>query len=487
MNILKGLEPEKVFKYFEEISQIPRGSGDEKAISDYLVNFAKQRNLEVFQDEALNVIIKKPATKGYENIEGVIIQGHMDMVNEKNSGTEHDFSTDPIKLIVEDDLIRADGTTLGADNGVAVAMGLALLDSDEYQHPKICFVATTEEETGLCGAFALNGSILEGNKYFLNIDSDKEGLFIVSCAGGVRQSLEIDATSESISEDFKAYEIKVRGLNGGHSGIEIQKELANANKLMGRVLYRAFYNYDILISKISGGLKDNAIPREADVTIMVNPDDVQAIEALVAEMNETLKNEFKINEQNLSISIEKIPCENCKKEAFTKEVTKKIIATIMIIPNGVQAMALGIDGLVETSNNLGVIVTEEDKVVFTSATRSSVVSRKQFMQDQLKQIADLVGAKYSEAGNYPGWAYEPESKLRDVCMEIYEDMFGKKAEIEAIHAGLECGLFSEKVAGLDIISFGPNINAQHTPEETLSISSTENVWKLLIEVLKNLK
>ena len=487
MSILKELEPYEVFKFFEEISQIPRGSGDEKAISDYLVNFAKERNLEVIQDKALNVIIKKPATEGYEDSEGVIIQGHMDMVNEKNADTEHDFSKDPIKLIVEGDIIRADGTTLGADNGVAVAMGLALLDSNKYKHPKICLVVTSEEETGLCGAFAIEGSVLEGNKYFLNIDSDKEGTFTVSCAGGVRQYLEIDAVSESVSETFKAYTIKIRGLNGGHSGVEIDKELANSNKLMGRILYKAVTDHNILISKISGGLKDNAIPREADATIMVDPKDTEAIKALVEEMNKTLQNEFKINEANLSVSIEKIPCEDCKKEAFTEEVTKKIVSAIMLIPNGVQSMSLGIDGLVETSNNLGVISTEESKVVLVSATRSSVLSRKHFLQDQLKEIANLLGAKYSESGNYPGWAYEPESKLRDVCVEVYERMYNKRAKVDAIHAGLECGLFSEKVSGLDIISFGPDINAQHTPEETLSISSTENVWKFLLQILEDLK
>lgn len=484
MNTIQGLEPIKVFKYFEEISQIPRGSGNEKAISDYLVNFAKERNLDVIQDEAYNVVIKKSATSGYENAEGVIIQCHMDMVNEKNNDTVHDFTKDPIKLIVEGDIIKADGTTLGADNGIAVAMSLALLDSNEYKHPKLCVVITTEEETGMGGAFALDGKHIEGNKYFLNIDSDKEGMFIVSCAGGIRQIVELNTEHINLPSNYETYTIKVRGLNGGHSGIEIGKGLANSNVLMGRVLYEAFNKYDILISKISGGLKDNAIPREADAIININSDDIQAVEKLVIEADEMFRKEFRSSESNLSISIEKA---NKEEKTFTKEVTNKIIAATMLIPNGVHAMSLDIQGLVETSNNLGVIVTEKDKVIFTSATRSSVISRKHFLQNQVKQVAALIGANYLEYGDYPGWAYEPSSVLRDKCMKLYSEMYNTSAEYEAIHAGLECGLFSEKVKGLDIISFGPNMTGQHTPEEKLSISSTDRVWKFLIKLLEDLQ
>lgn len=484
MTILKGLEPYNVFKYFEEISQIPRGSGDEKAISDYLVNFAKERNLEVIQDKAYNVIIKKPATPGYENFDGIIIQGHMDMVNEKNSDVNHDFLNDPIKLIVDGDIIRADGTTLGADNGIAVAMGLALLDSDQYKHPNICFVITSEEETGMDGAFALDGNLIKGYKYFLNIDSDKEGMFIVSCAGGVRQVLEVPTDFMDTPANYNSYAIKVRGLNGGHSGIEISKELANSNRLMGRILNKIFEKYDISLSTISGGLKDNAIPREADAIINVDANDANNVKILVQKLEEELKSEFRATEPNLALYMEEVTKEE---KSFTNEVSKKIITAILLIPNGVQAMSVDIQGLVQTSNNLGVIVTEKDKVVLTSASRSSVLSSKHFLQDQIRLIAELIGAKYLEYGNYPGWAYEPKSKLRDTCVEIYSKMYNTKAEVEAIHAGLECGLFSEKVPGLDIISFGPNITAQHTPEEKLSISSTERVWNFLVNVLENLK
>lgn len=484
MNTIKGLEPSKVFKYFEEISQIPRGSGNEEAISKYLVNFAKERNLEVTQDESYNIVIKKSATSGYESANGVIIQSHMDMVNEKNGDTIHDFSKDPIKLIVEGDIIKADGTTLGADNGIAVAMSLALLDSNEYKHPKLCVVITTEEETGMGGAFALDGKLIEGNKYFLNIDSDKEGMFIVSCAGGVRQILELPTEYVDVPSNFESYAIKVRGLNGGHSGIEIAKGLANSNVLMGRVLYRAFNKYGILISNISGGLKDNAIPREADAIVNIDSKDIDGVKEIVREADEMFRKEFRVSEPNISISIEKVDREE---KSFTKETSNKVISVIMLIPNGVQAMSLDIQGLVETSNNLGVIVTEKDKVVFTSATRSSVPSRKHFLQDQVKHLAGLIGANYLDYGNYPGWAYEPNSTLRDKCIQLYSEMYNRKAEFEAIHAGLECGLFSEKVQGLDIISFGPNITGQHTPEEKLSISSTERVWKFLVKLLEGLE
>lgn len=484
MNILKGLEPYNVFKYFEEISQIPRGSGNEKAISNYLVNFAKERNLEVIQDNVYNVIIKKPATTGYEDFDGIIIQGHMDMVNEKNSDIIHDFLNDPIKLIVDGDIIKADGTTLGADNGIAVAMGLALLDSNEYKHPKICLVITTEEETGMDGAFALDGNLIKDYKYFLNIDSDKEGVFIVSCAGGVRQVIELPTNYIDIPANYNSYAIKIRGLNGGHSGIEIAKQLANSNILMGRILHKIFDNFNISLSTISGGLKDNAIPREADAIINVDINHVNDVKILVQELEKEIKREFRANEPNLAINMEEVIKEE---KAFTHEVSKKIITAIMLIPNGVQAMSLDIQGLVQTSNNLGVIVTERDKVVLTSASRSSVLSSKYFLQDQIKLLAELIGAKYLQYGNYPGWSYEPKSKLRDTCVNIYSSLYNTKAEVEAIHAGLECGLFSEKVPGLDIISFGPNITAQHTPDEKLSISSTQRVWNFLINVLENLK
>jgi dipeptidase D len=483
-NVLKDLKPYDVFKYFEEITQIPRGSGNEKGISDYLVAFAKEHNLEVIQDEALNVIIKKPGTAGYENAPTVIIQGHMDMVNEKNQGTEHDFDKDPLKLRIEGDMLYATGTTLGADNGIAMAYGMALLASKEIPHPPLEVLMTTDEETGMSGAMALNPEHLDG-RILVNIDSEEEGKLLVSCAGGVRATATLPITWEPVDEEKTALAIRIRGLKGGHSGMEIHKGRGNSNKLMGRILYdlQDAASYDLCA--LNGGAKSNAIPREADATVLINAQDVDGVKALIQRWNEILKNELKASDPEVNVQVEVLPDRYNK--MFSKETTKKAVRLLYLIPNGIQTMSMEIPGLVQSSTNLGVVTTSEEEITFDSATRSSVRTLKEDLVYQSTLVAQVVGAQFQTRADYPDWQYDADSKIRKVFERVYKEMTGNDPEIVAIHAGVECGLFKEKFGEIDMISFGPNLYDVHTPDEHISISSTEKMWDYLLLVLKEIK
>ncbi len=480
--MLENLEPQRVFYYFEEISKIPRGSGNEKEISDYLVNFAKSNKLEYIQDEVLNVIIKKPATNGYENSPAVIIQGHIDMVCEKNNDKVHDFLNEPIKLIIDGNYITADGTTLGADNGIAIAYSLALLEANDISHPPIEAVFTVDEEVGMNGAFALDASKLSG-KLLINIDSEEEGKLLVSCAGGAKLNLHLPIKYENVNPEKNPFIIKVRGLKGGHSGMEINKQRANANKLLGRILSELYNNFDIDLANINGGLKDNAIPREADATIFIKKADEKNIKEILQELEKVYKNEFKNSDSGIKLTFAEA---DKSQKIFTKETTNKIISVLILMPNGVQAMSLDIEGLVETSTNLGVVKTLDEEIIFSSAIRSSVGTKKEELKNQMKYLSELVQGNLTIKGEYPAWEYNENSKLREIFMKVYKNMYGKEAEIEAIHAGLECGLFAKKIENLDIISLGPDMQDVHTPDEKLNIQSTKRVWEYLKEVLKQL-
>lgn len=483
-DVLKDLKPTEVFKYFEEITQIPRGSGNEKGISDYLVAFAKEHKLEVIQDEVLNVIIKKPGTKGYENSPIVILQGHMDMVNEKNNDTEHDFEKDPLRLRIEGDMIYASGTTLGADNGIAIAYALALLASTDIPHPPLEVLMTTDEETGMSGAMGLHAEHIDG-RILVNIDSEEEGKLLVSCAGGIRSAAALKITWEPVEEDAAVVQLKIRGLKGGHSGMEIHKGRGNSNKLMGRVLYDIYDSYKFKLCKLNGGAKNNAIPREADAVLVINNADFDNIKAKVSEWNETFKNEFKASDADVNVEIELLS--NKTDKVFSDETTKKTIKLLYLIPNGIQTMSMEIEGLVQSSTNLGVVTTDEDKVRFDSATRSSVKSLKLDMINQAKVAVEALGAEFFTQSDYPDWQYVADSKVRGVFEKVYKDIYGENPEIVAIHAGVECGLFKEKFGEIDMISFGPNLYDVHTPDEHLSISSTERSWNYLLAVLKEMK
>ncbi|MDU7242732.1 aminoacyl-histidine dipeptidase [Clostridium sp.] len=483
MNILQNLEPKSVFKYFEEISQIPRGSGNEKSISDYLVSVAKKLNLEVIQDKALNVIIKKPGTEGYENSETVILQGHMDMVCEKNKGTDHDFQKDPLKLRVVDDMVYATDTTLGADNGIAVAYALAILESTDIPHPPIEVLITTDEETGMSGAMAISKEHING-KILLNLDNEEEGHLLVSCAGGIRSKHTLNVTVEDAGDYNTFLHIAVRGLKGGHSGMEINKERGNSNKIMGRIL-KSLLSLDYKLVSVNGGSKNNAIPREADAIIALKSEDVAKAKELINNWNPILLNELKTQDPGVNISILE-NTENVEK-VFTKESTEKTVNLLYLIPNGINSNSVEIKDLVESSTNLGVVTTEGNKVEFDSAIRSSVASLKDEIVLRSKTIAELIGADFETTAGYPEWQYDNESKVRGICQDVYKRMYGKDAKIVAIHAGVECGLFNEKLGKLDMISFGPNLYDVHTPQEHMSITSVKNVWDYLLEVLKALK
>ena len=483
MNVLQNLEPKKVFQYFEEISQIPRGSGNEKAISDYLVGVAKKLSLEVIQDEALNVIIKKPGTKGYENSPTVILQGHMDMVCEKNKGTDHDFEKDPLKLRVIDDMVYATDTTLGADNGIAVAYSLAILDSTDIPHPPLEVLITTDEETGMTGAMAISKENVTG-KILLNLDNEEEGHLLVSCAGGVRSKHLLKANLEEVNEYNNFLHIAVRGLKGGHSGMEINKERGNSNKIMGRIL-KSLLELDYKLVEVHGGSKNNAIPREADAIIALKSADLEKAKEIINSWNPILLNELKTQDPGVKVSI----LEDTEKveKVFTRVDTEKAVNLLYLIPNSINTNSVEIAGLVESSTNLGVVITNGDTVEYDSAIRSSVASLKDEIVLRSKTIADLLGAEFETTAGYPEWQYDSESKVRGICQEVYKRMYGKDAEIVAIHAGVECGLFNERLGKLDMISFGPNLYDVHTPEEHMSITSVKNVWDYLLEVLKELK
>lgn len=482
-SVISNLKPQDVFKYFEEISKIPRGSGNEKGISDYLVNFAKGLDLEVIQDEALNIIIRKPGTPGYENSPYVILQGHMDMVNEKNSSTVHDFDKDPLKLRVVDDMLYATGTTLGADNGIAIAMAMAILSSKDIPHPPLEVLITTEEETGMGGAMKLDMSKLKG-RMLINIDSEEEGRLLVSCAGGVRVHMSLPVKREEVKQGFKACTLYIKGLKGGHSGSEINKGRGNSIKILGRVLNSLFSDFDIQLSSVNGGSKMNAIPREAEAVVLFNPSQVSRVKENISCWNETLRNELHTSDPGIVLSLEEC---HIPKDALDKESCRMAIASLMLMPCGIKTMSMDIKGLVESSNNLGVLVTKDESIIYECAIRSSVRSLKYAILEEIKQLAALTGSTIETTGDYPEWQYNPISPIRDTFVRVYERLYNKEPDVYALHAGVECGLFKEKLPDLDMISFGVNLYDVHTPDEHLSISSTERGYEYLCEVLKELK
>lgn len=481
--ILKDLQPVEVFKYFEKLSQIPRGSGNEKEVSDYLVSFAKEHHLEYVQDSALNVVIRKQATLGFENRTAVVLQGHMDMVCEKNKDVEHDFTKDPLKLRINDDMVYATDTTLGADNGIAIAMGLAILASNEYQHPAIELLVTTSEETGMDGAMALNPNDVKG-RTLINIDSEEEGTLLVSCAGGLTARTTIPIEWDVLDENLIPYIVKIRGLKGGHSGMEIDKERGNSNKLMGRILMSILSEIDLRLSSLDGGLKNNAIPRETDAIILVKADDKALVEKKLLELEKIFKTEMRTSDPDVRLEFEVIPTKPQK--MLSKASTINVVNYLYLLINGVTSMSMDIKGLVESSLNLGVVSTNENSIEFISSIRSSVRSLKDELTNRLIVTAKLNGGSVTTEADYPEWSYNPNSNIRTIFEEVYEKIYKKKPHITAIHAGLECGLFAEKFQQLDVISFGPNLYDVHTPNEHMSISSVRRMWEYLLEVLKNI-
>ena len=481
--VLENLQPEKVFYYFEEISKIPRGSGNEKQISDYMVKFAQSLNLEVKQDEANNIYIRKPATPGYENVPPVILQGHMDMVCEKNKNTEHDFEKEGIKLVVENDFIHAKGTTLGADNGVAIAYQMAVLADDTLEHPAIEALMTTAEETGMDGVANLHPEYLQG-KVLLNLDTDIEGEFLVSCAGGAKVHVELPVSYEHAPEAHTLYRLTIKGLTGGHSGADIHKERANAHILIGRMLDRIRCKMPLYIASFVGGTKDNVITREAEVSFYISQTHKKVLEELVEEMKEAFQTEYAKQDPGLEVIL---TTRQEEMEVLSLENTAKVIDLLMLLPHGITAYSMQIEGLVESSLNIGVAQLEKEQFHVVLAVRSSVPTKKENMIRKIKCLSQTLGAKVSVNGDYPAWVYAPQSRIRELAVEVFEQMYHKQPKIEAIHAGLECGFILEKIPGIDMIAFGPNAYDIHSPEERVSISSMARVYEYLINLLREMK
>ncbi|MCL2376647.1 MAG: aminoacyl-histidine dipeptidase [Defluviitaleaceae bacterium] len=482
MAVLANCKPVDVFHYFEEICKIPHGSRNEKAISDYIRDWARGLGLEVIQDDVLNLIIKKPATAGYEASSTVIIQGHTDMVCEKNADVEFDFTKDPLDIYVDGDYVKARGTTLGADNGIAVAMAMAILADKSLVHPALEIVLTTVEEAGMDGAKGIDASHLKGTR-FINIDSEEEGVFLSSCAGGASVRITMDLAYEALpTGDYVAYKLFVGGLKGGHSGMDIDKERGNSNRLLARVLDVVKTPY--LLSCIDGGSKDNAIPREAFAIVHVKKDDVEKLKQEVGEYEKLLVAELQHSDPGLFVKVEQTEAAS---QAFTEDVKKRAVTLLLTVPFGVDHMSASLPGLVETSNNLGVVKIEDGVLKINCAVRSSVESRKWALCRRIAAIAEAFGATYMLTEGYSGWSYSPHSELREIFKDVYKKKYGKDAQILAIHAGVECGIFADKMPGLDMISFGPNMHDVHTPDERVSISSTANCYAFLLDVLAAMK
>ena len=482
MAVLSGLKPERVFYYFEEICKIPHGSFHTKQISDYLAGFAKEHHLEYRQDESNNVVIKKPAFPGYENAPVVILQGHCDMVCEKIPGSGHDFTKDGLKLQVEGDQISAEGTTLGGDDGIAVAYALAILEDETLRHPALEIVITTDEEVGLLGAAALDTSDLQGT-YMINMDSEEEGKLWISCAGGLSVTCELPV--DRLDAEGTEYEVTVEGLAGGHSGAEIDKIRANAIKLMGEFLFELSQNTDFYLTELSGGQKDNAIPRNVRAVFLAEDDAKAEIEAAAAAFQRNLRMEYSGTDEGISVRVEEKG--GAAGKVLSPFAQQKVLFFLMQIPYGVQKMSGEIEGLVETSMNPGILCLEEDVCRVIASIRSSVGSAKKALSAKVQYLTEFLGGSFTPEGDYPAWEYKKDSALREIMEDTYEEVFGEKPEVKAIHAGLECGLFYEKIPGLDCVSFGPDMSDIHTTEETLSISSTERMWKYLLKVLENIR
>lgn len=478
MGVLSNLEPAEVFRYFEEICSIPHPSYREKKLSDYCVDFAQSRGLEVHQDTLGNIVIIKEAAAGYEAVEPLIIQGHLDMVCEKEPGCVIDFEKDGLNLYVEGDYIAARGTSLGGDDGIAIAMALAILADDALPHPRIEAVFTVSEEVGMEGAGAVDLSMLKGHK-LLNLDSEEEGYFLTSCAGGCRANVSLPVSRET--SHGTVYHIAVEGLTGGHSGVEIDKGRANSNLALGRVLLALDGVVAYSLVAMEGGLKDNAIPRMSSADVIVAEADGKRLEALVRETEAALQKEYAVTEPGLHIAVKNRGIGD--EYTLTEESRKKVLALVNLLPGGIQSMSADIPGLVETSLNLGVLHLNETELKLHYAVRSSVQSAKDFLVEKIACLAGILGGSLTTEGSYPAWEYRKDSVLREDMVRIYREMYGKDPVIQAIHAGLECGLLADKIEDLDAVSIGPDMVGIHTTEEKLSIASTRRVWEFVLRVI----
>lgn len=483
MGALDGLQPEGVFHFFEEISQIPHGSGNVGQISDYLKDFAEKRGLFCIQDSVGNIVMVKEPAAGYEDVPPYILQAHMDMVAVAAPEYQIDMRKEPLRLKREDGMIYAEGTSLGGDDGVGMAYCLALLDAKDLSMPRLEVILTVDEETGMEGAKALDLSMLRGNR-MINLDQEEEGIFITSCAGGARVEVEIPLIAEKAEPGMTKLTLKVCGLLGGHSGIEIDKGRGNANWLLSMFLGGLSLRYDVRLLRMKGGLADNAIPKEAEADILIRETDKEGVMAYLEEEEKKMAQSLNLKETDPGFTLEKLfhngtVLEDC----YTRESTANALACIAQLPNGVIDMSKDVEGLVETSLNLGVLSLHDEKLCLQYAVRSSVDQSKENLCRHMQEIPERRGASVTVKNAYPGWAYRKDSPLREKMVQVFERMYGKKPVLEAIHAGLECGILAGKIADLDCVSIGPDLENVHTAQERMSIASVERVWAFLVEVL----
>ncbi len=479
MGVLSELEPKRVFYYFEEISKIPHGSGNIEGISNYLVAFAQKHQLCYTQDEFKNVIIIKEASPGYEKEPVVILQGHMDMVAVKTPESSIDLQREGLRLAIEGDYVYARETSLGGDDGIAIAYALALLEAKDIKHPPLEVVITVDEEVGMDGARGIDLSKLIG-KRMLNLDSEDEGIFLTSCAGGVRQKCTL-SLEEKMRKGW-AYEIIVGGLLGGHSGVDIHKERGNSNCLFARLLWNLKKELGISLYSLEGGLADNAIPRETKAIVVIAAEERDKFAEIVNTTEKQLVNELAGKDSSLGIQFKALAEDDYS--CVTIEDTAKLAGYLWSLPNGVQSMSGDVSGLVQTSLNIGIVKYKKGKFTIDISLRSSIESEKLAAVEKVAAVTSLAGGTYELTGDYPGWQYRTDSPLREKMIAVYERMYGEKPKVEAVHAGLECGILASKIPGLDCVSLGPQMNDIHTTEETLSISSTKRVWEYLLEFLK---
>ncbi len=480
--MLEELEPKNVFRFFEEISQIPRGSYNIAKINNYLTAFARERGLKYRSDEYCNVIIWKEGSPGYEDADPVILQAHMDMVAVKEDTCRKDMTVEGLDLLVDGDLLTADGTSLGGDDGIAVAYALAILDDDSIAHPPLEVVFTSDEEAGMIGADFLDVSDLKG-RTLINIDSEDEGIFTVSCAGGATAVLHLPVKTKEM--DLAAVEFYLNGFIGGHSGTEIGKGRANPSIMIGRFLIAMAKETDMRLITLNGGEKDNAIPTYAGAMVAVPQDEVEDVQQILQTEFAEMKSEFQTTDPDMEMTIK--VNDSMMRPVFTRQSTRNATALLCNVPNGIQRMNPEMEDMVQTSLNLGILRTTEGEILMSFAVRSACEKEKQYMIDKLEYLVEAFGGSLEVMGSYPGWEYRADSPIRDVMTRVYREQYGEDPVVEGVHAGLECGMFVDKIPGLDAISFGPQMYFVHTPKESLSISSTERTWQLLLRTLAALK
>ena len=478
--MLEHLKPERVFYYFEKMCEIPHGSGNTKQISDFCVNFAKEQGLEYYQDADNNVIIIKEASAGYEASAPVILQGHLDMVCEKTADCPKDMEKEGLDIYVDGDFVRAKDTTLGGDNGIAVAMAMAILEDKTLSHPRVEAVFTVDEEIGLLGAGSIDVSPLKG-KTMINIDSEDEGIFTVSCAGGNSTICRLPINTKQY--EGAVYTIEITGCKGGHSGVEIDKGRCNPNVLMGRLLQDIQRGATVQIVSVDGGLKDNAIPVQSKAVIVCDQEIV--LKTSVEQMQAVFANEYAGTDPDIQITLTRE--DNAKVTVMDEAPTQKVICLLSCMPNGVQKMSMDIAGLVQTSLNIGIVETHEEYFRMSFCVRSSVDSEREMLNRRIGTMMTQLGGTMKIDGAYPGWEYKKDSRLRDLMVDVFKAQYGKEPTVEAIHAGLECGMFAGKIPGLDCVSIGPNLDQIHTVRENMSISSVQRVYEFVLEVLKRMK